>query len=146
MSKKKVFLGGTCNNSQWRDKMEQYLTGDGLNYFNPVVDDWDEDAQANELRERDECDFCLYVITPLMLGVYSVAEAVDDSNKRPEKTVFVMLRSDGSEYFGDSQWKSLNAVADLVERNGGAVFESLKAASIFIKAFTALKVEAMAKG
>lgn len=141
MSKKKVFLGGTCNNSQWRDKMEQYLTGDGLDYFNPVVDDWDEEAQANELRERDECDFCLYVITPLMLGVYSVAEVVDDSNKRPEKTVFVMLRSDEDEYFGDSQWKSLNAVADLVDRNGGAVFESLRAASIFIKAFAALEVK-----
>lgn len=141
MSKKRVFLGGTCNNSQWRDKMEQYLTGDGLDYFNPVVDDWDEEAQANELREREECDFCLYVITPLMIGVYSVAEVVDDSNKRPAKTVFVMLRSDGAEYFGDGQWRSLTAVADMVERNGGAVFESLRPASIFMKAFAAVEVK-----
>ena len=141
MSKTRIFLGGTCNGSQWRDRMEEYLAADGLDYFNPVVKDWNEEAQANELREREECDFCLYVITPKMVGVYAIAEVVDDSNKRPEKTVFVMLRSDDTEYFGDAQWKSLYAVADLVERNGGAVFEDLKPASTFIKAFAALEIK-----
>ncbi len=140
MSKARVFLGGTCNGSQWRDRMEQYLAADGLDYFNPVVKDWNEEAQANELREREECDFCLYVITPRMVGTYAIAEAVDDSNKRPEKTVLVILRSDYQEYFGDDRWRSLQAVADLVERNGGAVFEDLKPASTFVKAFAALEV------
>ena len=141
MSKKRVFLGGTCNGSQWRDKMEEYLAADGLDYFNLVVEDWNEEAQANELREREECDFCLYVITPKMVGVYAIAEVVDDSNKRPGKTVFVILQKDDHERFLNFEWKSLRAVADLVERNGGAVFEDLKPVSVFIKAFAALETK-----
>ena len=40
----KVFLGGTCNNSIWRDVLIPLLTDNGINYFNPVVDDWTEDC------------------------------------------------------------------------------------------------------
>ena len=35
----KVFLGGTCNNSIWRDVLIPLLTDNGINYFNPVVDE-----------------------------------------------------------------------------------------------------------
>lgn len=122
---KRVFLGGTCNESTWRNQMMVHLYSQGLEYFNPVVDDWDDDAQANELREREECDFCLYTITPKMTGTYSIAEVVDDSNKRPHKTVMVLLRDDGNEKFTQGQWKSLGAVAKMVKRNGGQVFDNL---------------------
>ena len=79
----KVFLGGTCNDSKWRDKLIPMLK---INYFNPVVEDWNEEAREQERQERKICDFCLYVITPALAGVYSIAEVVDDSNKRPAKT------------------------------------------------------------
>jgi hypothetical protein len=36
---KKVFLGGTCNESLWRDKLIKLLK---IEYFNPVVPDWTE--------------------------------------------------------------------------------------------------------
>jgi hypothetical protein len=120
----KVFLGGTCNGSTWRDKLISRLR---IDYFNPVVDDWTPECQAEELRQRELCDFCLYTITPRMTGVYAIAEVVDDSNKRPEKTIFCVLEEDGGLRFSRSQLKSLMAVADLVERNGGSVFSSLGA-------------------
>ena len=85
-----------------------------------------------ELRQRKLCDFCLYVITPKMTGVYSIAEVVDDSNKKPGKTVFVRLRDDEDKRFDEGQWKSLGAVAQLVERNGVAVFSDLKSAAIYL--------------
>jgi hypothetical protein len=107
-----------------------HLHDQGMEYFNPVVDDWDDDAQANELREREECDFCLYTITPKMTGTYSIAEVVDDSNKRPHKTVMVLLRDDGKERFTDGQWRSLSAVAKMVKRNGGQVFDNLHLAAV----------------
>ena len=47
-----------------------------------------------ELKQREECDFVLYVITPKMTGVYSIAEVVDDSNKRREKTLFYFMEKD----------------------------------------------------
>lgn len=83
-----------------------------------------------ELEERRTSDYCLYVLTPKMTGVYSVAEVVDDSNKRPDKTLMVVLRNDESESFSDFQWQSLGAVKTLVEENGGRVFDDLKSAAI----------------
>jgi hypothetical protein len=129
---KRVFLGGTCNESTWRNRMMIYLHDDGLEYFNPVVDDWDNKAQQNEIKERETCDFCLYTITPRKTGDYAIAEVVDDSNKRPERTVLVLLRDDGDLRFDEGQWKSLGAVARMVKRNGGQVFDSLKSASLYM--------------
>lgn len=81
----KVFLGGTCNESTWRDELIKKLK---IDYFNPVVDDWTEECYKEELRQREICDYCLYVITPRMTGVYSIAEVIDDSNKQ-KKLYFV---------------------------------------------------------
>ena len=50
-----------------------------------------------------------------MIGSYSIAEVVDDSNKRPNKTIFMFLK----EGFDKGQIKSLNKVGDMVLLNGG---------------------------
>lgn len=120
---KKVFLGGTCNESEWRSRIIKLLT---INYFNPVVDDWTIEAAEEEIRQREICDYCLYVITPMMKGVYSIAEAVDDSNKRPEKTILCVLEEDGEYEFNKSALRSLNAVKRMVKNNGAQVFNSLE--------------------
>jgi len=119
----KIFLGGTCNESPWRDILIPMLR---IDYYNPIVDDWDEDAQQRELYEREHCDFVLYFITPKMTGVYAIAEAVDDSNKRPEKTIFGYLRHDAEKEFDEGQLRSLRAVAKLIEKNGAYVCHSLE--------------------
>ena len=116
---KKVFLGGTANNSTWREELVPQLQ---IDYFNPVVYDWNEAAQVEEDRQRQECDFLLHVITKEMLGFYAITEVVDDSNKRPEKTIFCYLE----ESFKGHQLKSLQATARLVKENGVQVFTSLE--------------------
>jgi hypothetical protein len=118
----KVFLGGTCNGSTWRDLVIPKLN---IKYFNPVVEDWTPECQAEEIKQRENCDFVLYTITPKMIGVYSIAEAVDDSNKRPEKTIFLILESDGEDSFTIPQLKSLSAVWDMIGRNGGKTFRNI---------------------
>lgn len=115
---KRVFLGGTCNESSWRDDLIAKLT---INYFNPVVEDWTPECQEEELRQREKCDFVLYVITPEMTGVYSIAEVVDDSNKRSAKTIFCYTEETCKKTFSLHQAKSLKAVAKLVENNGATV-------------------------
>ena len=125
----KVFLGGTCNESTWRNRIISMLQ---IEYFNPVVDDWTPDCMAEEIKQRNNCDFVLYTITPKMTGVYSIAEVVDDSNKRPNKTIFIRLRDDGNLRFDEGQWKSLGAVAKMVTDNGGKVFDNLKSAANYI--------------
>ena len=123
---KKVFLGGTCNGSLWRDMLIPRLDSNTVDYFNPVVEDWTPECQAEELKQREECDYCLYVITPKMTGVYSIAEVIDDSNKRPEKTMFMFLATDFADMFTKGQVKSLNYVKQMVTDNGGHVFKNLK--------------------
>lgn len=126
---KRIFLGGTCNGSTWRNEMIEHLKSNGLEYFNPVVDDWNEEVYENELREREICDFCLYCITPRMTGVYAIAETIDDSNKQPNKTILVLLAEDENSRFMETQWKSLINVGKMVHKNGGVVFEDLKNAA-----------------
>lgn len=109
----KVFLGGTCNGSTWRDELIPTLN---IDYYNPVVEDWTPECMEEEIKQREECDLCLYVITSDMMGVYSIAEVVDDSNKRPKKTVF-SINPDG---FSKGQMKSLDQVGTMVLNNGGA--------------------------
>ena len=125
----KVFLGGTCNGSTWRQNLIKMLK---MDYFNPVVDDWNEEAYQRELFERNNCDFVLYVITPKMMGVYSIAEAVDDSNKRPEKTIYCVLRKDDGKMFNDKQMLSLMTVAEMINNNGGKVFYNLEVVAEYL--------------
>ena len=126
---KKVFLGGTCNDSTWRDCLIEQLE---INYFNPVVEDWTEECMAEEIEQREACDFVLYTITPKMTGVYSIAEAVDDSHKRPKKTLFCILDEDDRQLFTNSQLKSLRQVGEMIKRNGGKTFVSLHSVAEYL--------------
>jgi len=125
----RVFLGGTCNDSTWREELIRLLE---IDYFNPIVKNWTPECQAEELRQRELCDYCLYVITPRMTGVYSIAEVVDDSNKKPERTLFCFLQRDGEFSFDLGQIKSLLAVGAMVKKNGGLQFMSLKEVADFL--------------
>ncbi|MCK9416500.1 nucleoside 2-deoxyribosyltransferase domain-containing protein [Candidatus Dojkabacteria bacterium] len=115
---KKVFLGGTCNNSTWRDEIIPKLK---IDYFNPVVEDWTPECQEEEIRQRQICDYLLYVITSEMKGVYSIAEVIDDSNKEPNKTIFCFI----GDKFDESQIKSLKSVAKMIEEKGANFFDNL---------------------
>ncbi len=119
----KVFLGGTCNDSTWRNDLIPLLK---IPYFDPVVEDWTPECQAQEIRERENATLVLYVITPKMTGIYAIAEAVDDSNKRPRQTILCVLPADGDAEFSPAQWKSLQAVAAMVIRNGGWAVKTLE--------------------
>jgi len=116
----RVFLGGTWSEtSTWRDELIPQLK---ISFFNPIVKDWNEEAKKEEIKQRRRCDYLLYVITSDMTGVYSIAEVVDDSNKRPKKTVLCVIE-DG---FTESQLSSLNSVKEMVKNNGATVLNHLE--------------------
>ena len=121
----KVFLGGTCGKSNWREYLISKLN---IGYFNPVVDDWTQECIAEENKQKEICDYNLFVITYEMKGVYSVAEVVDLSNKKPAGTILCILE-DG---FNDGEIRSLNAVYDLVKKNGSTAFKSLDDVAHFL--------------
>ena len=119
----KVFLGGTCNGSDWREKVIEKLD---IDYFNPITAHWDKAAQLNEFKEKENADFLLFVLTPLMEGAYSIAEVVDASNKKPEKTILCILDTDGDRKWTKHQKDSLRAIENLVQSNGGYISSSIE--------------------
>ena len=123
----KVFLGGTTPSSDplygWRGELIPQLM---IDYFNPVVDDWTPAHIVNEINQRNLCDYCLYALTPEMDGVYAIAEVVDDSNKKPEKTILCVLDSANDMSFSEGQMRSLTSVGEMVKRNGGKFLTSLQ--------------------
>ena len=69
----KVFLGGTCADTTWRDELIPILESKGIDYFNPVVKDWTEDCIKIEENEKDNrCNIHLYLITSEMKGIETV--------------------------------------------------------------------------
>ena len=127
----KVFLGGTCNSSNWRKRLIPLLSK-SVEYFDPVVEQWDDRSQQLELDAREYCDYCIYVITPAMMGVYSIAEVVDDSNKRPSKVIFCFLYTDGGNKFNTHQIKSLGATSKMIKYNGGLCLNSIEEIANFL--------------
>lgn len=118
----KVFLGGTINGSKWREEVIEKLE---IDYFNPVVEDWNDEARLREMHEKNTCEYLLFVVTPLMAGVFSIAEAVDLSNKVPDRTLFCVLEEDCGKVWSDCQRISLIEVERLIRVNGAQVFKSL---------------------
>lgn len=133
---KKVFLGGTCNASTWREELAQMLK---LDYFNPVVEDWTEEAREEEERQKKVCDFCLFVITPRMKGVYAIAEAVQLSIQRPATTFFCVLHEDEDLKFTEEQSASLEAVKKMIRYAGASVFGSLSEVAEYLNKDSAIK-------
>jgi len=114
----RIFLGGTCNDSTWRDELIPHLEARGIEYFDPVVEDWTEQCQRAETRMKEDPNTInLFVITSDMKGVYSIAEVMDCVHENPKKTIFTFV-PDG---FTFGQIKSLNAVSELVRRRHGVV-------------------------
>jgi len=122
-----VFMGGTCNNSMWRNRLIDYSNKMkyNINWFNPIVDDWTEECIQIEYQMKKKADFQIFVITPKMTGVFSIAEVVDASNKIPHKTIFCYTIEDGSEMFNDFQRKSLEETSKLIKNNGGIVTDTI---------------------
>ena len=58
----KVFLGGTCNGSKWRDNLIELLDKK-VQYFNPVVENWTEECRLKEIEERKKASVLLYVLS-----------------------------------------------------------------------------------
>ena len=76
----RVFLGGTCADTTWRNELIKEFELLGIEYFNPVVEDWTPECQTIEEDEKNnKCDCHLYVITKEMMGTYSIAEIINSA-------------------------------------------------------------------
>ncbi len=92
-----VFLGGTSGNNNWRDHFIPILVSKGIKeeiLFNPVVKDWNEEAQAREEKAKQEATHLIfYIADPKQegnpLSTYSMVEATMALYDYPERTVII---------------------------------------------------------
>ena len=109
----KVFLGGTCADTDWRDKLIKAIQ---IDYFNPVVEDWTMECIIEEDNQKELfCNIHLYIITSEMKGVYSIAEVIDSAERKNKVTILHII-PDG---FDEGQLRSLTAVSKMVQMKGG---------------------------
>ena len=118
----KIFLGGTCAGTTWRNELMPILDKFLIKYFNPVVDDWTPQCQAIEEDEKNnKCNIHLYVITPEIKGTYSIAEIIHSAHlanmygTSVDRMIFAILKSDK---WKKHELKSLNAVGKLAKNIG----------------------------
>lgn len=136
----KVFMGGTCQGFNWRSVLEnRFKEDENVELFNPVVDNYTNEYVNIENEYKEDCDICLFVITPYMEGCYSIAEAVDMSNKHPEKLLFVYIdhyvENKEIRDFTAKMKHSLEVTGRMIKKNGGKVYTSLDDVVEFINNF-----------
>lgn len=130
----RVFLGGTVNGSRWRNAVKEQLT---IDYFDPVVENWNDAAYERELAERRFCDYLLYVLTPKMTGFYAIAEVTDDSYHRPDRTIYCYLPEDDGEVFSEAQIEEFERLGNVVTENGARWLKNLDEIIHFLNGATA---------
>lgn len=120
--KKTLFLGGNTNSKfrpNWRN---QLLENKGLvskfDMFNPVVKNWSESDQLNEEIHRNQDDVLLFAL--MGNNIFSIAEAVDCSNKRPESTI-VLIDLEEIERNKSIRIKSIKEIGRMLSINGTTV-------------------------
>jgi 8-oxo-dGTP pyrophosphatase MutT (NUDIX family) len=91
------------------------------------VKDWGEEAQTLEKQAKEDCGISLYVITPHLEGVYSIAEMTEDAiTRRPERTVVCILSEYHGKSFEKAAQRSLDAVVDLLKKHSCHIVPNLQ--------------------
>lgn len=77
----RIFLGGTCSfpnivHTTYRDIIKKFADEDL--YFDPVVDNWNAEAQKKEDQMKAICKYHLYVFYPCAENIYSMYESARD--------------------------------------------------------------------
>nr|XP_054769839.1 uncharacterized protein LOC129277716 isoform X1 [Lytechinus pictus] len=70
-----VFLGGSCRDSHWREKIViPILRKNGMTYFDPVVPNWNLRYLPLEAQAKDNCNYLFFVINNLSRSSASMVE------------------------------------------------------------------------
>ena len=122
---KVLFLGGSCGDTTWRNKLIPKLESVGVKYFNPVVEDWNEEAQKAEENAIMKSDALLFLLSPRTSMIYSLFEIGQYTNT-DRKVIFTYLDEDQDKAFTTHEIKALRKIkSDLKHYKNVLVLESI---------------------
>ena len=108
------------------------MLDDTVHCYDPFVRKWKNNlSDVNKTEDNDikrsESKYCVFVFTSDIIGVYSVAQAVEDSIKRTNGTVLVAFVDYRKKFDEDEHFiRSMKSALDLCEANGAIVCESIQ--------------------
>lgn len=109
-------LFGTCAGSGWRERLIPLLT---CAYFNPVVTDWNAEAQAQEELVKRTASAMVFTITPMQKGFYSFVEITDLAIKDPKRLYLCFLDNDAGHTWDKAQAASIEAIKSYLTKSCG---------------------------
>jgi len=138
--KKLIFLGGTVGNNKWRKSFIEELRNGGIkeNYiFDPVVDDWNEEAQnKEEVAKKIASHMVFYLGSPKQEGnplpSYSMVEATMSLYDKPKNTILIFDEANITGQFLKSYKQAQKVLKNRFPKSN--IFSSLKdAVNLLIK-------------
>ena len=123
-SDQRAALFGTCAGSGWRERLIPLLK---CAHFNPVVDDWNAEAQAQEELVKRTASAMVFVITPMQKGFYSFVEITDLAIKDPKRLYLCFLDNDAGHTWDKAMASSIDAIKSYLTKTCGmTIYESLE--------------------
>lgn len=130
-SDQRAALFGTVE-SGWRAILEDKLE---CAVFNPVVANWDKEAQAQEELVKKTASALVFCITPKQTGFYSFVELTGAAIRTPERVFICFLNDDEGTTWPEKQQASIDATKTyLTNECGITVYETLDALAEAINA------------
>lgn len=115
-SDQRAALFGTSTGSGWRERLIPLLK---CAHFNPIVPEWNAEAQAQEELVKRTASALVFVITPMQKGFYSFVEITDLAIKDPKRLYLCFLDNDAGTTWSDEQGKSIEAIKSYLTKTCG---------------------------
>ena len=121
----KVFLGGSCGDTTWRTDLIPHLEQKNIDYFNPVVEDWNDEAFKKEQEEKAYAATLLFVLSPRTANVYSIAEMVN-LIRDERRVIVVFVENDGDKSIDPFSKVAFSNIQKDMEKFKNAIFANFK--------------------
>lgn len=136
--KRKVFLGGSCNPTTWRQEAAiPFYKKKGITFYNPQVQTWRPELMELEAQAKESAELLLFVIDNRTRAVSSMIETAY-LTARGRQVITVMDDYNSTEvYFHrekvtskelDDIMRGRQILVDLIERNALPVFKDINTA------------------
>ena len=127
-----VFLGGT-HHSDWRKEFLKLINESDtkIKCYEPVLEKWTYENVVVENLVKQNSNYHVYVLTPNMVGMYSVAEMIDSAHDDDVETYFYIMNEEPNKdgqmvYWNPRMLNSLYSISNMMIKHGAHKAHSME--------------------